>query len=140
MQMRVTDSEPIWTNLKKHRRIPCRPFATRRIFYGQFASEEEYNDFAAYRKDRAEKASFDLDAGQREIADLEEELTGLRRQKSLDESYKALRNSHIGSPVLRYPGGADGRRYGRPCHIRRQIFESFRKAFPGYECCRHGNR
>lgn len=66
-------------------------------FYGQFDSEEKYNEYAAYQKDREEKSVFDLDAGQKEIAAMEQELAELKRQKSTDDSVKSMQNLYSGS-------------------------------------------
>lgn len=66
-------------------------------FYGQFESEEKYNEYAAYQKDREEKSVFDLDAGQKEIAAMEQELAELKRQKSTDDSVKSMQNMYAGS-------------------------------------------
>ena len=58
-------------------------FAQAKEYYGQWATEDEYNAFAAYKKDYDEKASLDLDAAEKEIEELErrrEELEGSRQQ------------------------------------------------------------
>ena len=58
-------------------------FAQAKEYYGQWATEDEYNAFAAYKKDYDEKASLDLDAAAKEIEELErrrEELEASRQQ------------------------------------------------------------
>ena len=40
-------------------------------FYSQFETQKSYDDYVAYQRDYEEKKNFDLDAGQKEIRDLE---------------------------------------------------------------------
>ena len=58
-------------------------FAQAKEYYGQWATEADYNAYAAYKKDYDEKASLDLDAAAKEIEELErrrEELEASRQQ------------------------------------------------------------
>ena len=66
-------------------------------YFSQWETFDDYNKYVAYQKDYDEKSQYDLDAGQKEIDVLEEELRKLRMGKAAT-SYRVADNAYLGSP------------------------------------------
>ena len=73
-------------------------YVSMKNYYSQFDTEDDYNAHVAKQKDYEEKSKFDIDAGQKEIASLEEELKELKRKRTLANSYQVAENAYLGSP------------------------------------------
>ena len=73
-------------------------FSTARSEFSKWETEDDYNAYVAKQKDYEEKSKFDIDAGRKEIASLEEELSKLRQEKAVVNSYQVADNAYLGSP------------------------------------------
>ena len=96
-------------------------------YYGQWETEDDYNKYVAYQKDRDEKSKYDLDAGQKEIEALEAELKELKKPAA-SKTYANDRPYAVGqtSPASGYTTGstmANDRPYaaGQQAQVQREV-------------------
>ena len=102
-------------------------FSDARDYFSQWETEDDYNKYVAYQKDRDEKSKYDLDAGQKEIEALEAELKELRKPAA-SKTYANDRPYAVGqtSPASGYTTGstmANDRPYaaGQQAQVQREV-------------------